>query len=327
MTAEDNPKLGLRRIISRGRSGTGPQSHQRGGGPEGEEALAAVRPDLFVTDTAPKLATAIVAAVCCGFGLLAFSGIAETSGFTDSVLSIVYTVIMLGLQLGYFSRPSVQLTPRKAYAALFIQACLVYLPILQFGTLWLGFPGFLAGSVLIALPARRAIPLFALIVASMAILELTVGAKLVSDVYAVTYTVVSTVITGLIVYGLTRLARLVGDLYGARDELRRMAIAEERLRFARDAHDLLGMNLSAITLKAELTNRLIVVNPERARAELADMLVMSRKAMSDVRMVVSGRRELSLDEELRSAHSVLSAADVDLRVEISAQPWPEPICA
>lgn len=283
------------------------------------------RPDLFVTDTAPKLAAAIVAIVFCGFGLLAFSGIAETSGFVDGALSVVYAVAMLALQLGYFSRPSVRLSPRAAYAALVVQACLVYLPILQFGTLWLGFPGFLAGSVLIALPARFAVPVFALIVVSMAFLELAVGAELVSDFYAVTYSVVSTVITGLIVYGLTRLARLVSELHDARDELSRMAVAEERLRFARDVHDLLGMSLSAITLKIELTNRLMTDNPERARAELADMLVISRKTLADVRMVASDRHELSLDEELRSARSVLSGADVDLRIEISDERLPGPI--
>jgi two-component system sensor histidine kinase DesK len=41
----------------------------------------------------------------------------------------------------------------------------------------------------------------------------------------------------------------VAQLRAAREELARLAVSEERLRFARDLHDLLGHSLSLITLK------------------------------------------------------------------------------
>ena len=92
-----------------------------------------------------------------------------------------------------------------------------------------------------------------------------------------------------------------------------MAVAEERLRFARDLHDLLGLSLSAITLKSELTRRLLDTDPDRAAEELTEILGLARQALADVRSVASGYRELSLDNESRSARSVLAAADVEVR--------------
>ena len=47
----------------------------------------------------------------------------------------------------------------------------------------------------------------------------------------------------------------VAQLREAREELARRAVAEERLRFARDLHDLLGHSLSLITLKTELAGK------------------------------------------------------------------------
>ena len=57
---------------------------------------------------------------------------------------------------------------------------------------------------------------------------------------------------------------LIGGLYrsnaalrAARAELAERAVAEERLRFARDLHDLLGRDLSLIALKSELAGKLL----------------------------------------------------------------------
>ena len=56
------------------------------------------------------------------------------------------------------------------------------------------------------------------------------------------------------------------DLVRARDENARLAVVAERNRFARDLHDILGHSLTVITVKAELAQRLLDVDPERARA-------------------------------------------------------------
>ena len=98
-----------------------------------------------------------------------------------------------------------------------------------------------------------------------------------------------------------------------------MAVAQERLRFARDLHDLLGYSLSAITLKSELTHRLVPKNPDKAQNELVEILDISRKALADVRAVASGYRELSLENESESARSLLLAADVAVTTEINVR--------
>ena len=88
---------------------------------------------------------------------------------------------------------------------------------------------------------------------------------------------------------------------GRSEENARLAVDDERNRFARDLHDILGHSLTVITVKAELANRLLDVDPERARAELADLERLSRDALADVRRAVEGYRDLTLPGELARA--------------------------
>lgn len=266
---------------------------------------------LYVSRSAAHLSAVLVATVCLGYGALTYVGVLQNLGSGGAISSALYTLGILALQLGYFSRPRESLTPLRSGLALAALASLVYLPLLQLGAQWAAFAGFLAGSLLIALPPRWSIPLSVIVVGSAGLLERRFGGETLDPTFSVIYAVSSAAITGLVIFGLTRLARLVRELHDARNELSRMAVAEERLRFARDAHDLLGMSLSAITLKAELTHRLVLSEPERARDELTDLLRVSRRALGEVRLVASGAASLALDEELYSARSVLSAAGID----------------
>ncbi|MDT7788860.1 MAG: hypothetical protein QOF58_7279, partial [Pseudonocardiales bacterium] len=121
---------------------------------------------------------------------------------------------------------------------------------------------------------------------------------------------------GLVLYALTRLRSMVIELHEARAELVTAAVTQERLRFARDLHDLLGYSLSAITLKVELARRQVTADPCRARQELTEVLEISRQALADVRSVALSYRELSFNEETRSAHALLTAADIEVSVRI-----------
>ncbi|GAA3036294.1 hypothetical protein GCM10020000_12370 [Streptomyces olivoverticillatus] len=125
---------------------------------------------------------------------------------------------------------------------------------------------------------------------------------------------------GLVVYGLSLLSQVIRELHDTRSELARMAVAQERLRFARDLHDLLGYSLSSITLKSELIRRLIPTQPQQAVEEVAEVLTISRQSLADVRTVASGYREMSLEQEIASARSVLTAAEVDVRAEVTLHP-------
>lgn len=121
-----------------------------------------------------------------------------------------------------------------------------------------------------------------------------------------------------------RLRRKLAELSAARAELARVAVAAERRQFARDLHDLLGLSLSAVTLKAELAARQLAEDPELAREQLMDIIELSRKAIGDVRSVAAGYQTLRLDQELRSARSVLTSVDVDVRVGGLDVELPEP---
>jgi two-component system, NarL family, sensor histidine kinase DesK len=93
-----------------------------------------------------------------------------------------------------------------------------------------------------------------------------------------------------------------------------LALLAERERVARDVHDVLGHSLTALSIKAELAGRLIDVDPERARAELASIQETARQALAEVRATVGGLRAGNLDAELEAAPHVLADAGVETRV-------------
>jgi two-component system, NarL family, sensor histidine kinase DesK len=115
-----------------------------------------------------------------------------------------------------------------------------------------------------------------------------------------------------------RLTATVAQLHRAREELARAAVNEERLRFARDLHDLLGHSLSTIVLKSELAGRVAQSAPGRAEAEIADVERTARDALQQVRAAVAGYRRPSLVTELAAARELLAAAGIDARIES----WP-----
>jgi two-component system sensor histidine kinase DesK len=108
-----------------------------------------------------------------------------------------------------------------------------------------------------------------------------------------------------------QLIRRNAQLAEARSEITRLAVAEERSRFARDLHDILGHSLTVVAVKAELAGRLVRLDPEKAEHEIADVERLSREALADVRRALSGYREVTLMGELASARSALAAAGIE----------------
>jgi two-component system sensor histidine kinase DesK len=132
----------------------------------------------------------------------------------------------------------------------------------------------------------------------------------------------------LVGFGALAFARLVivnGELATARAEIARLAAADERVRIARDLHDLLGHGLSLITLKAELAGRLLPTDAARAAVEVADIEVVSRRALEDVRATVGGYRRLALDSELLGAQAALEAAGIATKVDHQVGGLPEAV--
>lgn len=105
------------------------------------------------------------------------------------------------------------------------------------------------------------------------------------------------------------------QLMAARGEIARFAVDEERLRFARDLHDLLGHSLSVIALKSELAGRLIRQSAGLAEHEINDVEQVARQALREVRDAVAGYRQPTLATELAGARTALTAAGIECRIE------------
>ncbi|HEY7483082.1 MAG TPA: histidine kinase [Streptosporangiaceae bacterium] len=196
-----------------------------------------------------------------------------------------------------------------------VQVLFTYAPIWWFGEPWLGIPAFLACTVLLILPMPRSLLAFAAIVIVEVPLARAAGFTMSRSLYAA----LSVMLTGVALFGLIRLATMVHELYRARAELARLAVAEERLRFARDLHDLLGHRLSVVALKSELASRFLPADPDKAREQMSDITEIVHKALSDVRRVAHDYRGMSFEEELGALTSVLESAGITCRVNAAAR--------
>lgn len=261
----------------------------------------AERPDFSGLVAAGPVAAAAVVALSASLPVLA-----ERTSWTPRLLALACAAALAGVHLTAFAHGRV----RRPGLALAVQALLGYGPMLQLGALWSAAGGFLAGGLLLTVRPARAVPAAGLVCVGAGLLSAwatgTADAGLTGAV--------SAAIAALALSGTGAAVRLTAEREEERRELKRDAIAEERKRFSRDVHDLLGLSLSAITLKGELVDRLVIGQPGRAKEELAELLTMSRRALADVRTVAAGYRELSLDDECRAAAAVLSAAGIRVTV-------------
>lgn len=167
----------------------------------------------------------------------------------------------------------------------------------------LGFVPFVLSFAMFALPVRWAFTLAAL--GCVAVFAVPSLFGVLDSWWSFGLVVVSVVVA-------TGIVRLVSDSGADYDRMRsRLAVVAERDRLARDVHDVLGHSLTVVTVKAELAERLVDLDPDRARAELADIQRLSRQALAEVRATVGGLRVARLDDELLAAAHALDGARIE----------------
>lgn len=154
--------------------------------------------------------------------------------------------------------------------------------------------------------------------AGLTLLALILGTISGSTLAAIADVIFIIPAVGFLVYFFSQAIQVNQELRLARREIARLAVSEERLRFARDLHDLLGHSLSLITLKSELAGQLIAENPEQAKREVREVEAAARKALQDVREAVAGYRQATLRSELEHAHELLAAAGIECIVRDEA---------
>jgi two-component system sensor histidine kinase DesK len=108
--------------------------------------------------------------------------------------------------------------------------------------------------------------------------------------------------------------RVMWELDRSRTAHARLSVAEERLRFARDLHDLLGRNLSLIAVTSELAAQLARPGGEEAAGHMLEVHRVAHESLREMRAVVSGYRTADLDTELAGAQAVLRSAGASCRI-------------
>ncbi|TCR21876.1 sensor histidine kinase [Streptomyces sp. BK205] len=183
-----------------------------------------------------------------------------------------------------------------------------------YGGNWLlFFPLFgLATGAVVRLPHLRWVAAVVTVVAGVA--------SVLRDGWGGLDTAYATWISTMVTAAILSLSEAVRQLREAREELARRAVEEERLRFSRDLHDLLGHTLSVIVVKSEAARRLAPGNLDAALVQISDIESVGRQALTEIREAVTGYREGSLSTDLDRAASALRAAGIEPTVHLSGPP-------
>ena len=174
---------------------------------------------------------------------------------------------------------------------------------------------FLAGPLFLVLSVGRGVALMAGLLAVSALVCGVLGTSPPGLLFMTVATVAGVVIFGVSYRCSGWTMRVVSELEAARETQARLAVAEERLRFARDLHDVLGRNLSVIALKSELAVQLAQRGSPSAVDQMTEVQRIARESQREMREVVRGYRRADLHTELVGARGVLRAAGIDCRIE------------
>ncbi|MFD8091741.1 sensor histidine kinase [Streptomyces malaysiensis] len=227
----------------------------------------------------------VPATVCGALGLLAF------------------VTVYLALIFRHTGRA---LSRRTVFGALGTICALAVVLTLTMGGDWLVLCVYVSvafGAVLPLRLSRWAIPL-------NTVCMVAVGVLVRGSHGLVSALIVPSLLGGFAMTGVRQMVRTTRALRAARATVAQLAANEERLRLARDLHDLLGHSLSLITLKSELAGRMLPGKPEQAARQVADIERVSRQALVDVREAVSGFRRPTLEAEVAGARTALAAAGI-----------------
>jgi two-component system sensor histidine kinase DesK len=238
-------------------------------------------------------------------------------GFAACFATIIETTPhhLGALRDGRLSRVAVRLLRGTAFATL---AFIAVATTLAYGTTWLVLFVFVVALFVSAVPFRLA-PAAVCVVAALAVAASLSRSWNGATIDTAASWGLSIIFAGYITLLLHRRDVLIGELRVTQGEVARLAaadaVAEERLRFARDLHDLLGHSLSVIVLKTELAGRLFDSGAgPQARAEVGDAEEIARRSLAEVREAVSGYRRQSLGTEFEQARAALEAAGVQVSV-------------
>ncbi len=192
--------------------------------------------------------------------------------------------------------------------ALAVLACVVY------GSDWLTLWIYVSAATGFIFPGRRPAMLAVLgVSACYALLAWLTHATASNFLIAL----LPVVLIGVAMIGFRLQIMLTRELSQARETVAKLAANEERLRLARDMHDLTGQSLSLVTLKSDLARKMLSRLPQSrerdaALGEVDDISQVSRQTLRDIREAVSGYRRPTLAIEIITSRTALESAGIAL---------------
>ncbi|MDR2280774.1 MAG: histidine kinase, partial [Gordonia sp. (in: high G+C Gram-positive bacteria)] len=220
-----------------------------------------------------------------------------------AAFGLVYTVACI---LFMSSGPGVNAGAERSrwvFAGVLVTLVLSLFPILHEATF--GLAGFLMAIISFIAPRRLQVAVIVALIVAAWVVPKVLGWSVDFGVVAI-----------MAAIGMTMIAmRAVSERESARAEMHErqreldaeLAVVAERESVARDVHDILGHSLTVISVKTELAGRLIDIDPERAKAEIAEVNALTRAALAEVRTTVGRLRTPDLPSVLASAGSALRA--------------------
>ncbi|MEU7743655.1 sensor histidine kinase [Nonomuraea sp. NPDC049158] len=118
--------------------------------------------------------------------------------------------------------------------------------------------------------------------------------------------------------------RVLDALHGKEEEARRRA-SEERLRIARELHDLLGHNISMINVQAAAALHGLKKRPDDAEAALRAIKEASKETLRELRTTLGVLRQVDEDaptapaDSLARMEALVAGSGLDVRTELSGR--------
>jgi two-component system, NarL family, sensor histidine kinase DesK len=227
------------------------------------------------------------------------------------LILVAFCVIYMPVLMYHDDRPGLAKAGLVTIAALAGLACVIYGN--GWTPLWI-YVSAASGMVLVSVASRRAAFLGIAAIGACYLFFCWIGHLELSTTLAVLLPVV---LIGVAMIGFRLQMTMMHELAVARETVAKLATYEERLRLARDMHDLTGQSLSMITLKSELAAKRLAKLPPGAErdavlTELGDIGRVSRQTLQDIREAVSGYRRPTLAIEIITARNTLEAAGIVL---------------
>jgi two-component system sensor histidine kinase DesK len=183
---------------------------------------------------------------------------------------------------------------------------LMLITVVLVGAEGIGMMPFVAAMAIFVLPLRAALGVFGAAIVATAVAAWTVGRPFTDD-GGLWFLVLIVTLVGAVCLVVRVLERRGAEHRALTDHL---AVTTERERVARDVHDVLGHSLTVVTVKAELAERLVDTDPDRAKAELAQIRDLTRQSLAEIRATVGGLRVARLTDQVASTHEALENAGI-----------------